>query len=289
MLVISHKIDSFGEGNFMPKKIQRKPIKYLPVKVDSTQAKTREFSFQGAITILGGLTGLIVAILWQAGRFYTAGYFSAMNIPSSQISFSTWEYAEVSWFRLIVYFIDILDYPLLAISTGLIAFYTSIYILQKLAPGLKLSKAITVITTTLKTTWMRAKGAIGILIGLYFFYLLTLSFVDMKNFGNAEGQRAVLSQSYAVEIFSKEALPIGPATIAPDTTFPLFHYEGLKLLTYNNEKYYLFRDIDPITCKPEQVFVVDNLETIYVVIGEISPDNGTCSGALASSNSSDSP
>ena len=72
----------------MPRKIQRQPIRYIAEKVGQEQSSPKNFSIQEAVTILGGITGIIVAILWVTGRSYAAGYFSAMNIPSFQINFS---------------------------------------------------------------------------------------------------------------------------------------------------------------------------------------------------------
>ena len=87
----------------MRKKVQRKSIRHLPESSDRGQTDAKGLNIRDAITILGGTTGLVVAVLWIAGRSYSAGYFSAMNIPSFQINFSIWEYAEASWQRL--YFI----------------------------------------------------------------------------------------------------------------------------------------------------------------------------------------
>ena len=55
------------------------------------------------VGIIAGAGSAFVALFWLAGRFYASGYFNAMGIPSFQVSFSIWEYAEVSWFPLIMY------------------------------------------------------------------------------------------------------------------------------------------------------------------------------------------
>src|SRR5206468_1387533 len=49
-----------------------------------------------AINIIGGSAALIIALLWYLGRRYSIGYFSALNIPYSQITLSLWEYGEFS-------------------------------------------------------------------------------------------------------------------------------------------------------------------------------------------------
>ena len=129
-------------GIRMPKKIQRKPIRYAPARIENSQEKHEGFNIQKAITIFGGLTGLIIAILWQGGRYYTTGYFHAMNIPLYQINYSVWEYAEASWFRLFVYFITKLSYPLLLIALSMLVFILAALILQRAFPKLKVKEGV---------------------------------------------------------------------------------------------------------------------------------------------------
>jgi len=115
-------------------------------------------------------------------------------------------------------------------------------------------------------------------------YFLFLSFTDLYEQGENAGKQIVLSQSHSVEVYSKENLPLGSASVLQDTTPPLLRYDGLKLLTYNNGKYYLFREINSETCKPEQVFIIDNSENIHIVLGEVAPVEGLCSLAPVGAN-----
>src|SRR5919109_516943 len=101
----------------MKRKIQRKPIRYFRETAVKEELIAKSLNLQEAVTIFGGITGVIVAILWLAGRFYMTGYLRALNIPAFQVSFSIWEYAETSWSRLIFYFLSTIYLPLVMIST----------------------------------------------------------------------------------------------------------------------------------------------------------------------------
>lgn len=56
------------------------------------QVPAKTLRFQDIVSIFSSLSGLIVGMLWIAGRYYMAAYFEAMNIPFSQINYSIWEY-----------------------------------------------------------------------------------------------------------------------------------------------------------------------------------------------------
>ena len=137
----------------------------------------------------------------------------------------------------------------------------------------------------LENSWKGSKTEIIIILIAIFIYFLYLSFIDLYTQGQDVGSRTLISQSYSVEIYSNDELPLGPASVLQNKIPSIFHYEGLKLLTYNNEKYYLFREVNPETCKPEKVFIVDNSENVHVVMGEILPVEGPCSTTLKESNS----
>jgi hypothetical protein len=68
------------------RRIQRKPKRYLSESTSKAPTLYKGTSFQEAVSILGGIKGTIIVILWLAGRFYMSGYFSAMNIPAFQIN-----------------------------------------------------------------------------------------------------------------------------------------------------------------------------------------------------------
>jgi hypothetical protein len=260
----------------MPRRIQRKPIRQIREKVAGEQAVTQGINIQGLITVLGGITGIIVAILWTAGRFYAAGYFGAMNIPAFQINFSVWEYAEVAWLKLIFYFLNRIYPIVLLLAIVPLATLILAFLLQRIFRRLKLIDAANKIVSR----FGRLRSAISYIavftIIVIFSYVLLQAFVDINRSGQFEGKEVVLSSSYAVQVYSKDYLPLGPPKVITNTTSTLMEYNGLRLLTFNNGKYYLFRDIDPVTCKPSQVFVVTDSPNIVLVFSAIAPIDTPC-------------
>jgi hypothetical protein len=111
--------------------------------------------------------------------------------------------------------------------------------------------------------------------------------VDLSKNLNASGQYqgrvTVLTSSYAVEVYSKDYLPLGSPQVIPNTTPTLMHYVGLRLLTFNNGKYYLFRDVDPITCRPSQVFIISDNPDVNLTVSPIAPIEAPCAGPDANS------
>jgi hypothetical protein len=159
----------------MARKIQRRPVRYSLERIDKSQNVAKGFNIQSAVTILGGLTGIVVAIFWISGRSYMKGYFSAMNIPSSQISFSIWEYAETSWQYLIGYYLINTVTPITEVAIILFIIVVSIRLLQWLFPKLKFDIAIQGVMVRLSQMWQNVR------------YLLVLLVNTFANYGLAEG------------------------------------------------------------------------------------------------------
>ncbi len=257
----------------MPRRFQYQPKRYAARKISREQT-TRDISIQEILTILGGVTGVIIAILWVAGRFYAAGYFGAMNIPAFQINFSIWEYAELSWLKLIFFFLKKIYLPLVILA-GISLVPLLAYVFQALFPKLRMFDTVRLIVLQIR----RLSGIGYVLVFsiiVYFSYLLLLSFIDINRTGQVEGKNVVLTSSYAVEVFSKDFLPIGAAEVVSNRTPALKQYSGLRLLTFNNGKYYLFRDLDPVTCKPSQVFIIPDTPDIHLTLSSILPIDRPC-------------
>jgi hypothetical protein len=262
----------------MIRKVQRKPKRYLQEKARQTaiMAPVRGLTIQEAVSILGGITGIIVAILWIAGRFYAAGYYSAMNIPSFQVNFSIWEYAEVSWLKLIFFFLRKI-YPLL-VSVAAIFFFVPLFasVLQRIFPTLKVFDLVRSLALQIKRAPSSMSYMLVFSIIVYFSYLLLLALVDINRTGQVEGKNVVFTSSYTVEVYSSFFLPLGTPNVMSNTDPTLLRYEGLRLLTFNNGKYYLFRDIDPVTCKPSQVFIIPESSDTHLVFSAVAPVEGPC-------------
>jgi len=260
----------------MQRRIQRKPVRSIREKVEQEQQPAKGFNLQGAIAVLSALTGIVVAVLWLAGRFYAAGYFSAMNIPNFQVNFSVWEYAEVSWLRLLSYFAITL-YPIAKVLVvGPLAVVVVVFILQKLFPKLRLFDAARNLDNGFRrlqpiTTYLSAFVVTVILLTL-----LIHAFFDVYQVGEMEGKKALFSGRYAVQVYSKDYLPLGSSKMTSGVPSSAMQYDGLRLLTFNNGKYYLFREVDPATCKPSQVFVVTDSPDITVVLSAAEPIDTPC-------------
>lgn len=260
----------------MPRKVQRKPIRRIREKDIIGQSTAEGINIQGVITVLGGLTGIIVAVLWVAGRFYAAGYFGAMNIPAFQIDFSVWEYAEVSWLRLIFYFLKRLSPIVIFLAIVPLTTIILVFILQRMFPRLKFVDAANKLMLRMDGVRSTLSYPLTLTIIVMFAYVLLQTFLDINQTGQSDGKRVVFSGSYGAQVYSKDYLPIGIPKVTSNMTSSLMEYDGLRLLTFNNGKYYLFRDVDPVTCKPSRVYVVTDSPNIVLVLGAVTPIDDPC-------------
>ena len=220
--------------------------------------------------IIGAVGGVFVVLLWLAGRNYARGYFSAMNIPAFHVSFSVWEYAEVSWLPLFLY--TIITIALSTLILGIIfALINPLFVkfarwlLAKIKkPGDKTYDGMRLPAGKLFFATYLA------FIGFLLILVINASLQFVYGFGQTEGRRIVLDGSYKVQIISEKPLALGTPTIISSTAdlsaLNLFLYDNLWLLTYNDGKYYIFREIDPISCTPKQVFVIGDNQNVQVNI-----------------------
>jgi hypothetical protein len=78
----------------------------------------------------------------------------------------------------------------------------------------------------------------------------------------------VLNRSPVLELVSSSPMALDNAIIVTsqvaDQQIQYYDYKGFHLLTFNEGRYYFFKDIDPITCKPSQVYVIDADRSIQV-------------------------
>ena len=73
---------------------------------EETKAETRPVNRVGRatelVTMIVGLGGLLLALLWLLGRASMSGYYEAMNIPFEHVQHSVWEYSEIAALLLLV-------------------------------------------------------------------------------------------------------------------------------------------------------------------------------------------
>ncbi|MEM8535231.1 MAG: hypothetical protein AAGF95_30615 [Chloroflexota bacterium] len=81
------------------------PTPPQPPNDDTKQGEDKGKSWvdviKDSVTILGGSTVVIAALFVFVGRIYAEGYFNALSIPISSISFSEGDYSEIGFFILI--------------------------------------------------------------------------------------------------------------------------------------------------------------------------------------------
>jgi hypothetical protein len=76
--------------------------------------------------------------------------------------------------------------------------------------------------------------------------------------GGKLGRENVLHPETQVDITSKFELNLGiPDIISSSGKEIVYQYNGLKLLTVNERRYFLFREVDSITSRPKAVYIID--------------------------------
>jgi hypothetical protein len=117
-------------------------------------------------------------------------------------------------------------------------------------------------------------------VDLVHWYFLMQTTIEFSETGFQAGKQTTLTQSYRVEVYSRDTIPLGASQISVREQTVFNHYRGLRLLTHNNGKYYLFREVDEATCRPKQVFVIPDTEDIYVIVKNITPVRTPCTPAI---------
>jgi hypothetical protein len=211
------------------------------------------------VSIIGGI---LVFLFWFAGRVYAVGYFSALGIANYMVSFQTWEYIEQSWFPLVtLFFLNIL----------------LVHILDKLAKMLVNNVAKLIAKINLgraKKTRHKNEQLSGwtkktiIIFGniLIILVFIRVDLLCIYTLGWAFGNRYVFTASPRVELIADMPLLLGPYSgkSGYDNQY-FYHYGGLHLLTYNEGHYYFFKEIDPVTCLPKKVYIIDDAHFVPLV------------------------
>lgn len=252
--------------------------------VDDVKSEEREV-LPKVKEIIGSLVaagGLFVAVLWVAGRVCASGYFEAMNIPMYHTSFSIWEYAEVAWFPLILYsLITVVVISLTAWIIFLLANFVFSRLAHRLEKNIKRRPPKIPNGPRLPAATMFIVAYLAAC-GLVLLFVVITSFGFIFLFGQDLGRHVVLESAKQIEVITNTPQVLGVPKIISSTvnstTSTLYVYEGLRLLTYNEGKYYLFREIDPVTCRPKLVYVIN--EKQYVQVNILAPSS-LSSGCLA--------
>jgi hypothetical protein len=214
------------------------------------------------VGVLGAAAGLFAALLYLAGRSYISGYFGAMNFPDYMVSFSLQEYSFFAWLPMFAYPIFVLAFG------GLVwgVFYTLrdwlspwftrlinwiIKILKWKPPTIRLPKL------------PRDAHLMFGLFGTGIFFSILILFVSstltvVRQIGEIDGKAALLEKSMFVDLISTMPVLSETVNVVTGQEGTFYIYKGFRLLHINNGKYYLFKEIDSVTCKPRQVYIVNS-------------------------------
>lgn len=84
--------------------------------------------------------------------------------------------------------------------------------------------------------------------------------------GKRASNRLLTYDAMKIKILSSEPIFYDTTIISSTSHFSdtsIYIYEGLHLITYNSEKYFLFQKLDE-NCQPEQVYVIEDAELLHV-------------------------
>ena len=214
--------------------------------------------------------GIFAALLYLAGRSFASGYFAAMNIPSYQVSFTLWEYGEVAWIPLLLYPIGMMAATafLSGIASRIMDWLSPflVRVISWFKSKIKIKLPSVQLPDSSRQTrfWFLIAWSSVFVLLLMTLVIFTLQFV--REFGKLNGRTNVLENSAQVELVSTIPLALDDNYYVnvQSGKQDFYSIKDLYLLTVNNNIYYLFNEVDPATCKPVKVYVVEARETLQV-------------------------
>jgi hypothetical protein len=272
-----------------------------------------------ASTILGGAAIVFAALLWYLGRKYGHGYFESMNIPLFQLTFSIWEYGEVSLSQVLTAFVGLVFFVgLMVVRSRGRPLLQDIFLRLPLAlKGLVLLVGL----GSLIIIFIKTGGSVtSFTVGYILLVVSTLSgfscipqFAAFRKFGNAparpRGFERFLSLTMTIYVALMLFLLLGQGSyetgrkagtivvtqravrvrlvlagplfadleshhlVNNSAHEQLYIYENLRLLTYNDKRYFLFDELDG-NCTPKRVFIIREEDTRTVEYSK--PDTISC-------------
>lgn len=205
------------------------------------------------VGLISAGAGIFATLLYLAGRQFASGYFSVMNIPNYHVSFSLWEYGEVAWLPMFLYptFIFGIAAIIELVFSWIGYWLKAIFIRQ---------------STKLSSSHYKAPKEWLVILALSFTVLFSIVFIGttlsiVKRWGEVSGLVYIVQNSPQIDINSNTQLPLEINTLNTSNSYT---YKDYQLITYNNGKYYLFKEIDFSTCKPKQVYIIDSTHLIQV-------------------------
>ena len=125
-------------------------------------------------------------------------------------------------------------------------------------------------------TWFRISRWAYLLFHILVMFLLT--FYAATIYGEWDGKVYVLQRAPLIRLTSEVALNLGPGMRISDPLSgrPYYEYNGLHMLTFNEDTYYLFRDIDATTCRPIEVYAVQKVPALQISLMPPASLAGVC-------------
>lgn len=235
---MKQKAKNNNEENNTTLKENPKKMNSAKEPVDTLLERGKEF-----FAIWASLAGILAATLWIIGRAYARGFFQdGMGIPLNHIKLSIWEYGEFVWMYLLV-------------GSGLFLFM--LIILKKLWDWNERKR-------TKHKHWgvVLIYPAWAFLLFLIVILLQTLA----TNAGNHSGSKIITEEGSGIDFSSNVNLNLEAASVRTEIIDGeisyTYLYQGFRLLTLNNDYYYLSHN-----CFPGRVFIIKRSLLINVQLG----------------------
>jgi len=228
----------------------------------TTQRKTFLDSLREVTGIITAATGVSVVLLYLMGRSIAAGYFEAMNIPSYLISLSLWEYGEQGWIIILLPVGFLLLWGsvmwIISVAKDMMSPISS-WISNRWGRTLKKTKIRLNFPAKSQDTHIYSKFTGNMIYITTIMAVLIFLIQEATNFGKILGESHVLENSAQIELVSTNLMYF--ENTSSSALQPIvqgaYVYQGFHLATFNNGKYYLFKEIDPNTCKPHKIYIVE--------------------------------
>jgi hypothetical protein len=228
-------------------------------------------SVREIIGILSAFAGLLAALIYLSGRYYSLGYYAAMNVPEYMISYSIMEYGAIAWQSIVLQ-----PTILFLVSSG--GFYLILKLLQLLYNWKpifqfidklrkKINKNLT-ISQKLNDNDLQKVYSFVFIFSLFLLMIaITFSSVlsSIYQQGYTNGNKNLLGKSQRIQIQSSSPIYMDNQLVILQSGEKYF-FDDFFLLVLNKGKYYLFKELDPNTCKPSQVYIIDESKIDQVIL-----------------------
>jgi hypothetical protein len=241
-------------------------------------AEKARISLKDVVGAIVSLSAIATAVFYVIGRYFAVGYFKEMNIPLYQLKFSIWEYGEVAWYPIAEYLIGVLAYAALAaVLFGLVVTLVRKLVLRRSTDRPReRSRQPGLIHKTLESA--RDSMFFGSMAALLFVIVLVIAFAGHRaeERGSQVGRAEVLIAQHLTLVTSQPLGIPGGLTVKTSDGRVLHRYEDLYMLTYNDDRYFVYRTLGVDPCRPQDVFVVESERVTQATLSDRPNHAPTC-------------